>query len=43
MCVDAEESSSSLCISIVEASRAKLPAHDLELAVVIFALKIWRH
>ncbi|KAA3484825.1 integrase [Gossypium australe] len=32
-----------LRLKAVEASRTNCPTHDLELAVMVFALKIWRH
>ena len=35
--------SGGLCLEAIEAMRAKLPNHDLELEAVVFALKIWRH
>ena len=44
MCFDAVRKGSSLWFSSIEESRAELPhTHDMELAAVVFALKIWRH
>ncbi|KAH0654435.1 hypothetical protein KY290_032963 [Solanum tuberosum] len=33
----------SLCLLTVESHEKNYPTHDLELAAVVFALKIWRH
>ena len=49
MCVDAAWQGYSVCISPNQDLRGELPdevnypTHDLELAAVVFALKIWRH
>ena len=43
MCFNAVREGSSLWFSSVEESRAELPTLDMELAAVVFALKIWRH
>ena len=43
MCFDAVREGSSLWFSSVEDSRANYPTHDIELAAMVFALKIWRH
>ena len=43
MCSDAVWEGCGLWFSAVEESRAELPQHDMELAAVVFALKIWRH
>ena len=43
MCINAERQSYCLCRTPTEALRRKLSTYDLELAAVVFALKIWRH
>ena len=43
MCSDAEWTGYSICLSTVEATWEALSMHDLELAAVILALKLWRH
>ena len=42
MRLDAVREGSSLWFSTVEKPRAELPTHDMELAVIVFASKIWR-
>ena len=42
MCFDAVREGSGLGFSTVEESRAD-PTHDIELATIVYALKIWRH
>ncbi|XP_025625559.1 uncharacterized protein [Arachis hypogaea] len=43
MRVDATQECGNICIMAVELHEENYPTHDLELAVVVFALKIWRH
>ena len=43
MCFDAVREGSGLWFSTIEESKAKLPTHDMELATIVFALKIWHH
>ena len=43
MCFDAVREGCGLWFSVVKKPRAKLPRHDMELAAIIFALKIWHH
>ena len=43
MCVDAEWESDCLCVTTVKEARANYLTHDLNMAAVVFALKIWRH
>ena len=43
MCSYARWKSFCICIKIVENLLEELPFHDLDLAVVEFALKHWRH
>jgi hypothetical protein len=43
MCVNQGRKSDSLCFKIVVKHEKNYPTHDLELAVVVHVLKIWRH
>lgn len=43
MCADAGGPSYHLWISAVKKHEQNYPVHDLELAAVVFALKLWRH
>src|SRR3954469_13846792 len=43
LCPNARAQSDCLWLSSVACSRDKYPTHDLELAAVIYALKLWRH
>lgn len=43
MCIDARGESGSLWLRQLKIHEKNYPTHDLELAAVIFALKIWRH
>ena len=43
MCVNVERQGHSLCFQAVEIHEKNYPTHDLELAAVVFAMKIWRH
>ena len=43
MCFDAVREGSGLWFPTVEESRENYPTHDMELAAIVFSLKIWRH
>ena len=43
MWIGAEWKSGYLCFMSIKEAREKLPTHNLEMAVVVLALKIWRH
>ena len=43
MCIDAGWKSGGLCFQTVEPHEQNYPTRDLELAVLVFALKIWQH
>jgi hypothetical protein len=43
MCLDARRTSYSLCFKAATPHEEHYPTHDLELAAVVHALKIWRH
>src|SRR5213080_5544806 len=43
MCFDARRKSCCICFMPMEKTRRALCNHDLELAFVVHALKIWRH
>ncbi|XP_020242671.1 uncharacterized protein LOC109820889 [Asparagus officinalis] len=43
MCSSTGWSCGSICFSSVKKHKQNYPTHDLELAAVIFALKLWRH
>ena len=43
MCAYVGWACDSLCFVPTEKARSELPTHDLELATVVHALKIWRH
>jgi hypothetical protein len=43
MCLDARGPSYSICFKTVVRHEEHYPTYDLELAVVVHALKIWRH
>jgi hypothetical protein len=43
MCVDARRSCSGICFKAIKKHEEKYPTHDMELATVVHALKIWRH
>ena len=43
VCIDVEQESNSICFASIETLRIELSTHDLELVVVVFAFKIWRH
>jgi hypothetical protein len=42
MCINARRTSSVLCILKLKKHEEDYPTHDLELAAVVHALKIWR-
>ncbi|RVX08378.1 Transposon Tf2-8 polyprotein [Vitis vinifera] len=43
VCANAARQGGSLCLKIIKQHERNYPAHDLELAAVVFALKTWRH
>jgi thioester reductase-like protein len=43
MCIDARWPCSSICFMAIKKHEEKYPTHDLELAAILHALKIWRH
>ncbi|KAG8498732.1 hypothetical protein CXB51_005083 [Gossypium anomalum] len=43
MCTYARRKSGGLCFEAVKSHERNYPTHDLELAAIVFALKIWRH
>jgi hypothetical protein len=43
MCLDARWPCSSICFKAIKETRRKYSTHDLELATVVYALKIWRY
>jgi hypothetical protein len=43
MCVDARWPCSGICFKVIKKNEEKYLTHDLELVVVVHALKIWRH
>lgn len=43
MCFDAKRESDCLCLKATKSDERNYSTHDLELAVVVFTLKIWRH
>jgi hypothetical protein len=43
MCIDARTTNSVLCILTAKEHEENYPTHDLELATVVHALKIWRY
>jgi len=43
MHIEARRKSGSLCFTTTQASGAYYPTHVLELVIVVFALKIWKH
>jgi hypothetical protein len=43
LCLDARRSSYSVCLRQLRQHEEHYPTHDLELAVVVHALKIWPH
>jgi hypothetical protein len=43
MCAYARRTCDCLHVSSVAETRVELPTHDLELAAIVHALKIWRH
>ncbi|GKB14452.1 putative nucleotidyltransferase, ribonuclease H [Tanacetum coccineum] len=43
VCADVKRQSECICLLTVEYSRKNYTTHDLELGVVVFSLKIWRH
>jgi hypothetical protein len=43
MCADAGRESCGLCFQVAEETRENYLTHDLELAAVVHALKIWIH
>nr|GFA37715.1 putative reverse transcriptase domain-containing protein [Tanacetum cinerariifolium] len=42
-CINAKREGDLLCITTIKIHEKKYTTHDLELGVVVFALKIWRH
>jgi hypothetical protein len=43
MCLDARWPCSSICFKAIKETRRKYSTHDLELAAIVYALKIWRY
>lgn len=43
MCIDAWRESSSLFVNQLKLHKHNYPMHDLELAAIVHALKIWQH
>jgi hypothetical protein len=43
MCINARRTGSVLCILSAKKHEENYPTHDLEVAAVVHALKIWRH
>jgi len=43
MCSDARPESGGIRLTQLKNHEKNYPTHDLELAAVVFALKIWRH
>jgi hypothetical protein len=43
MCTHTQWSRGSGCFTVAEEACVNYPTHDLELAAVVHALKIWRH
>ena len=43
MCFDAVREGSGLWFTLVENHEQNYPTHDMELAAIVFALKIWHH
>ena len=43
MCFDSVREGSSLWFPSIEESWQNYPTHDMELAAIVFALKIWHH
>ena len=42
MCLDAAQDGCGLWFQIAKNHEQNYPTHDMELAVIVFALKIWR-
>jgi hypothetical protein len=43
MCADARRPCSGVCFKAIKKTCREVPTHNLELAAVVHALKIWRH